>query len=425
MQETTMTAVSHLLLAARRRMRERGRWGALLAIPVAMLLLCGCDPHTSATQGTKKPKVVVTTPITDMVMDYQDFTGRIDAVKTADIRARVTGYITEVPFKEGDVVKEGDLLFQIDVRPYAADLNQAEANLKLALADRSLWAEHVKRAQVMVRTNAMSREDFDTTQASFEKATASVGSYKAARDKAQLYVDYTRVIAPWSGRISRRFVDPGNLVKADDTILTTMVTEDPMWAYFDVDERTYIDLLHQVAPGHSSWYEGLQFPVMMRLSNEKEFERVGQVNFVDNRITATTGTVRMRGVFPNPSGLLKAGLFSRVRLPIGVAYRSIIIPDEAIQSDQERKYVWVVNSSNEVEYRSVTLGQAIGALRVIRPPEKGKEGKEGLTESDRIIVSGMQRVRKGVAVEAEMQPPPAPPHMPLVRLLAEHQAGKR
>jgi len=416
-----MIVFSHPFRAASRWACRRGRWG-VLAIPAclaAMALFSGCEPHAPATQGTKKPKVIVTTPITDMVMDYQDFTGRMDAVHTAEIRARVTGYITEVPFKEGDLVKQGDLLFQIDVRPYAADLNQAQANLNLALADRNLWEKNVDRARVMIRTNALSREDFDSAQAALEKATASVGSFKAARDKAQLYLDYTRVIAPWNGRISRRFVDPGNLVKADDTILTTMVTEDPMWVYFDVDERTYIDLLHQIAPGHTSWYEGLHFPIMMRLANEQEFTRVGQVNFVDNRIAATTGTVRMRGVFSNPTGLLKAGLFSRVRLPIGAAYKSIIIPDEAIQSDQERKYVWVVNKSNEVEYRSVKLGQPIGELRVIRPPEAGNEGKEGLTEGERIIVSGMQRVRKGVEVETEMRPPPAQPHMPLVRLLAE------
>jgi RND family efflux transporter MFP subunit len=421
-----MIAFSHRFHAAFRPLSRRGRWGVLAALPAglaAMLLFSGCEQHTTAT-GTKKPKVIVTTPITDMVMDFQDFTGRLDAVHTAEIRARATGYITEVPFKEGDLVKQGDLLFQIDVRPYAADLNQAEANLKLALADRNLWEKNVERAKVMIRTNAMSREDFDSAHAAFEKATASVGSFTAARDKAKLYLDYTRVIAPWSGRISRRFVDPGNLVKADDTILTTMVTEEPMWVYFDVDERTYIDVLHQVAPGHNSFYEGLRFPVMMRLANEQEFTRIGEVNFVDNRITATTGTVRMRGVFPNPDRLMKAGLFSRVRLPIGTAYKSIIIPDEAIQSDQERKYVWVVNKSNEVEYRSVKLGQAIGELRVIRPPEAGKEGKEGLSEGERIIVSGMQRVRKGVEVEAVMRDPPAQPHMPLVRLLAEHQAGK-
>jgi RND family efflux transporter MFP subunit len=168
-------------------------------------------------------------------------------------------------------------------------------------------------------------------------------------------------------------------------------------------------------------YEGLTPPVMMRLANESDFEKdkIGHVDFVDNRVIATTGTVRMRGVFQNTSGLLKAGLFVRIRLPIGSPYKAILIPDEAIQSDQERKYVWIVNAKNEVEYRSVKLGQSLKELRVILPPEKGKEGKEGLTPEDRVIVSGMQRVRNGIAVDAEKQPPPAPPEMPLVRLLQE------
>src|SRR5262249_40333884 len=155
-------------------------------------------------------------------------------------------------------------------------------------------------------------------------------------------------------------------------------------------------LLALVAPGVGTWSEGMKLPVMMRLANEQEFEKVGAVDFVDNRVVATTGTVRMRGVFQNPGGQLKPGLFVRIRLPIRSSHGAILIPDEAILSDQERKYVWVVNAKNEVEYRSITVGQAIKDLRVIRPPEKGKEGKEGLAEGERIIVSGMQRVRNGI-----------------------------
>jgi RND family efflux transporter MFP subunit len=396
----------------------------LAAVPglLALLLAAGCEPN-AAPQGTKKAKVVVTTPITDLIMDYQDFTGRLDAVKTVDIRARVSGYVTKIPFKEGDLVKEGDLLFQIDERPYQADLNQAEANLKVAVADRKLMEKNAKRAGAMFAKNANSQEDFDTAQAAWEKSVASVGASQAAKERSKLYLDYTHVIAPVSGRISRRLVDPGNLINADNTVLTTIVTEDPMYAYFDVDERTYLNLLETVAPGQRSWIEGLKLPVLMRLANEGDFskDRVGVVDFVDNRVTATTGTVRMRGVFGNPRGTLKAGLFVRIRLPIGSAYKSILIPDEAIQSDQERKYVWIVNAKNEVEYRSVKLGQALGELRAIKAPEAGKEGKEGLSEGERVIVSGMQRVRKGVAVDAEVQPPPAPPGSPLVRLLAERK----
>jgi multidrug efflux system membrane fusion protein len=402
------------------QLRRRWGWRLALGLPLAaMVILSGCDNGPPASHGTKKPKVVVTTPITDRVMDYQDFTGRLDAVKTVDIRARVSGYITEAPFKEGDHVEEGQLLFQIDVRPYEADLEQTKANLKLAIAERKYQVANVERAEAMVRTKAISTDDYQKAVAERDKAMATVGAFEAARDKAQLYLDYTRVVAPVSGRISRRNVDPGNLINADQTVLTTIVTEDPIWGWFDVDERTYLNLLEQLAPGLKSWSEGLSLPVMMSLATEKDFKRIGSVNFVDNRVAATTGTVKMRGVFDNPGGTLKPGLFARFRLPLGVAYDSIIIPDEAVQSDQERKYVWVVNQNNEVEYRAVQLGQAIGELRVIRPAAKGHEGKEGLSMGERIIIQGMQRVRKGTVVEVQVQPPPARPEMALVKLIAE------
>lgn len=387
---------------------------------LALLLVAGCD-NTPPAQAAKKVKVVVTEPISDTVMEYQDFTGRLEAVKTVEIRARVSGYVTEIPFNEGDEVEAGKLLFQIDPRPYQADLNLAEANYKVAVADRKLMESNATRDKQLFAANGISRADYDASMAALEKSGATVGAMEAARERAKLYLDYTRVTAPLAGRISRRFVDPGNLVNADNTMLTTIVTEKPMYAYFDVDERTYLELLATIAPGQKSWIDGLKLPVLMRLANEPDFrkDRVGVVDFVDNRVIATTGTVRMRGVFDNPKGMLKAGLFVRIRLPIGSPYESILIPDEAIQSDQERKYVWIVNNSNEVEYRSVKLGQSIQELRAIKAPDPGKEGKEGLSRGERVIVSGMQRVRKGIQVDATMQPAPAPPGSPLVRLLAD------
>jgi RND family efflux transporter MFP subunit len=334
------------------------------------------------------------------------------------------------------------LLFQIDDRPYATDLNQAEANYRLAVADRNLMEKNAERARRLWASKSMAREDVDTAIAAFEKAGAAVVAADAAREKAQLYLNYTRVLweqdkptaadkdgtrAPMTGRISRRFVDPGNLVLADNTVLTTIVTENPMYAYFDVDERTYLDLLatsgmSSATKAREAWASGARLPVLMRLANETEFEKdkVGFVDFIDNRVIANTGTVRMRGVFQNPTGLLKAGLFVRIRLPIGAPYDAVLIPDEAVQNDQERKYVFVVNAKNEVEYRSVKLGQPVGDLRVIRPPEKGKEGKEGLTREDRVLIAGMQRVRNGSQVEVEEKAPPAPPGMALVRLLKKN-----
>ncbi len=405
---------------------------------LALLVLCvGCENEQPA-KVNKSPRVIVTRPISAVVLDYQDFTGRLDAVKTVDIRARVSGYVTKAPGKEKGVVQEGelvrgpsvgkdgklqegDLLFQIDVRPYEADLNQAEANLKVALADRDLQKKNAERAKNLLPAKAISFEEYETTLATLEKSIATVGSMEAMRDRAKLYVDYTRVTAPVSGRVSRRYIDPGNLVNADATVLTTIVTENPMYAYFDVDERTYLNLLAMTGADKTSWHEGLNIPVMMRLANETEFERVGKIDFVDNRVVATSGTVRMRGVFDNAGGLLKAGLFVRIRLPIGLPYTATVIPDEAILSDQERKYVWVVNTQNEVEYRSVELGQSIRELRALRAPEPGKQDKVGLKPDDRIVVSGMQRVRKGTVVDAQLQAP-APPDLALVRLFKRNAA---
>jgi RND family efflux transporter MFP subunit len=380
---------------------------------LAAVLAAGCDHGPPAAPPAKTVQVIVTQPITYDVTDYQDFTGRLDAFRTVDIRSRVTGYIHDAPFKEGDLVHEGDLLFQIDPRPYAADLNQAKANLTLAEADRNLQEKIVARARKLISGRNISQEEFDQDVAASEKAQATIGAMQAARDRSQLYVDYTRVTAPLTGRISRRFVDPGNLVNADNTILTTLVAESPMYAYFDVDERTYLDLIESASPSQTAWLAGLQFPVLMRLANEEDFVHSGVINFIDNRVIATTGTVRMRGVFENTKGNLKSGLFVRIRLPIGKPYPALLIPDEALQSDQGRKYVWVVNKENQVEYRPVKLGQAITGLRVIQAAEKGKEGKEGLSKDDRIIISGMQRVRPGVQVQVKAQDPPKPPESPL------------
>jgi multidrug efflux system membrane fusion protein len=395
-------------------------WGSLLA--------AGCH-RDAPPMKNKVVEVVVTAPITDEVTDYQDFTGRMDALKTVDIRPRVSGYITEAPFVEGDIVKEGDLLFQIDPRPYEADLKQAEAEVVLQ-------THRADRGRQLIATASISPEDYDQLVAARDKA-------KAARDRAKLNLEWTRVVVPplrddaghrLSGRISRRMVDPGNLVNADQTILTTLVSIDPMYAYFDVDERTYLELAAITSPGANSWFSALQFPVLMRLANEDDFTRKGYVNFLDNRLNANTGTVRMRGVFENPNETLKPGLFVRIRLPIGVPYQTLLIPDEAILSDQGRKFVYVVSKDEEgkekVEYRPVQLGQSIKVqlgssikdLRAIKKAEmEGTKVKVGLVEGEHVIISGMQRVRPGMVVQAKFEETPKPPPPPLTTILKENR----
>ncbi len=392
--------------------------GGALAGLAAAVLSTGCNQKGAAAKELKPADVVVTTPITDEVVDYQDFTGRLSAIPTVDLRARVTGYIKKANFKEGDHVKAGDVLFEIDPRPFNADLNQAEANLRLAQADAQLQEKNAARARRLVADKAMAPEEYQTAEATAEKSRATVKSMEAARDRAQLYVDYTRVISPVTGRVSYRYADPGNLVNQDNTILTRIVAEDPIYVYFDVDERTYLGLMESTVA--DSWFTSVQFPVLMRLANEEEYEHRGLADFIDNQVNANTGTIRMRALFKNPKGMLKAGLFARIRVPIGQPYKAILIPDEALQSDQGRKYVYLVKDKKVVR-RYVELGQAIHGLRVIKPAAKGQADKEGIAAGDQVIISGMQRVKEGVPVEAKMQPPPKKPGSPVVKLIRERE----
>jgi multidrug efflux system membrane fusion protein len=412
-------------------------------------------------------EVIVTEPITDEVTDYQDFTGRLDALKTVDIRPRVAGYIIEAPFKEGDLVHAGDVLFQIDPRPYKAQLDAAQATFVAAQAQVAVNEANLKLARITyARAKAagsastpleldQDRTQEQVTEASLNLARANLGKAAADLETAKLNYEWTTVKAPLDGRISRRYVDPHNLVNADNTMLTTIVTVDPVYAYFDVDERTYLDLMGSAAGG-GSLFSGLKFPVLMRLANESDFTHVGTVNFLDNRVTGNTGTIRMRGEFHNArwaaalaadawslvaqsqgragtamgltpyllgaaesaivtrngKAVFKPGLFVRIRLPVGLPREEILISEEAILSDQGRKYVYVVNKDNKAEYRSVTLGQAVGGLRVI---------KEGLSLGEQVVVSGMQRVQRDKEVKKTIKAPPSPPHASLSRLLGLHR----
>ena len=408
-------------LSWQHRLRRPG-WGLLGVGMLAAVLAGGCGHERSAGKDKKSSEVVATRSITGSVIDYQDFTGRLSAPKTVDIRARVSGYLAKSylgtdpgQIREGDVVREGQVLFEIDPTVYQAALEKAEADVRLYEAQKELLDAQYERNRRLLGTGAVSREEFDTICAQRGQAVANIAASKAMVKTARQNLDWTKVTAPLSGRISRRMVDPGNLVKADDTVLTNIVSQDPVYVYFDVDERTYLDLVEAASPGLSAWSRGAKYPVLMRLANEDEFRHAGTVNFVDNQVSASTGTIRMRGEFPNPKGVLKPGLFAPVRLPIGAPHRAVLVPDEALQSDQGRKYVYVVNDKDEVVYRKVQLGQAIHGLREI---------KDGLAEGERVVVSGMQRVRPGVQVLVKAQAPPERPESPLGRLLAFEPARR-
>jgi RND family efflux transporter MFP subunit len=421
--------------------------GAALAFAAA-LLTAGCQPAEKKAAAAK-PAVVVTEPITADVTDYQDFTGRLDAFKTVDVRPRVSGYITKAPFKEGDPVKEGDPLFLIDDQFYKAQLASADAQIDAAKAQIDVNEASLELARATLNRARAARQaasglELDQIQAqvvssaaNIKLAHATLGTAKANRKIANLNVEWTNVTAPLTGRVSRRSVDPGNLVNADNTVLTTIVQDDKMYCYFDVDERTYLGLVGTGSPSKGSWLFGLKYPVMMRLATEDDYTHVGTINFLDNRLNGNSGTIRMRGLFENPGGAFKSGLFARVRLPIGAPYKAILIPDEAVQSDQGKKYVYVVTKKTDdktgaevdvADYREVFPGQAIHGLRVI---------KSGLAEGERVVVVGTQRVRRGAPVDPQELPEAQrlkKPDTPLTKLLLGYRpvlegapaaAGKR
>jgi len=411
---------------------------ALCLVLLAALLVVGCAQPPAAKD--KSIEVIVTTPIADSVVEYEDFTGRMDAYRTVDIRARVTGYVDEAPFVEGQRVQKDDVLFRIDPRIYRAQYEQAVADLGNRKAMANKMEALYRRTMELVRTKASSIEDVENQKGDYEVARAAIAQTEARVRETKQNLDFCTVTAPMSGRISRRYpgIDPGNLVKADDTMLTTLVADDPVYAYFDVDERTYLDLVGETpSAAPSARLKDKKIPVLMRLANAEEFTHVGHIDFLDNRLNGNTGTIRMRGVFANPRDTLKAGLFVRVRLPIGRPHRALMIPDEALQSDQGRKYVYVVKNGTMkkddgteqtgdfVEYRLVTIGQAIKGLREIKEAKRDPDGKiiEGLEEGERVIISGMQRVRPKMPVRVTVQAPPKAPGSQLEKLLNQAETG--
>ncbi len=438
-------------LPSKRTPAARGRLACLgvAAVLVGALLASGCNHGDAQAENKVKPPVVfVTQPITMDVIDSQEFTGRLDSIPTVNLVALVTGKLKKAPFKEGDMVQKGDLLFLIDPDPYQADYNLAKANLENAKANLELQKKNEVRARQLYGQNSISKEEYDTVIAAHAQAVAQVGSAQASLKRAELFLGYTEVRAPFTGRISRRNMDAENMVIANQTVLTTLVAQDPIYAYFDVDERTFLDLQNSADKAQSSWFSGMRagtteptepeikpaagskdgkttpnaatqngqppasklvVPVLLRLSNEDHFSRRGTVDFIDNRVDGGTGTIRLRAAFKNANGALTAGLFGRVLLPTGRPYKSLLIPDEAIQSDQGRQYVLVVGSDNKVERRDITPGQALGQWRVVKTDEKAAKEKN-LALTDRVIITGMQRVRPGV--EAEVRKAPKPPEQP-------------
>lgn len=371
------------------------RVGLPLLVLIA-LAAAGCAPNggeASKAPPPKPPEVIVSLPVRKVVTDYEDTTGRLEAVKTVDVRARVTGYLEKVHFKEGAEVKENEVLFEIDARTYQAELARNEAAVLQAEAHLNRLKADYLRASTLRARNAIGREEFDKVSGDRDEAVAALEVARAARDVAKQNVNYTKVRALISGYISRHYIDAGNLVKADDTLLTTIVSQNPMYAYFDVDERTFLRMTRLSQAGKMpASATGLK--VMIGLADEEGFPHQGTVDFVDNRLDTSTGTLHMRAVFPNPGRMLTPGLFVRIRVPIGSPAPVIMVPEEALATDQGRKFLYVLDSDDKATYRPVKVGKLFEGWRVIT---------EGLKEGERVIVDGLQRVRPGVPVTPKMR----------------------
>lgn len=362
-------------------------------IVVVTLCLAGCR-ETPGQNLARPQSVTVSYPLVREVTEYADFTGRTAAVDSVELRARVWGYLDKVNFKEGALVEKGDVLFEIDPLIYKAALKQAEGNLAALQARVARLESDFARAQQLVSTKAISHEDYDKIVGDRGEALASRAALQAALERAKIDLGYTKVLAPISGRVSRYVVTVGNIVQSGDqgggTLLTTIVSVDPMYAYFDVDEHTALRVRKLVREGKSDSPREGGFPVSLGLANEEGYPHEGTINFVDNQVSPRTGTIRLRGVFPNKDQVLLPGLFARVRTPVGRPHQALLVSERALDTDQGQKVVYVVNEQKVVVTRPVRLGSMHDGLRAI---------DEGLTSGDRIVVTGLQQVRPGTTVE--------------------------
>jgi len=342
------------------------------------------------------PKVTVSQPVVREVIEWDEYTGRLEAVESVEVRARVSGYLESIHFQDGQIVKKGDLLFVIDPRPYQAELDQAEAELELAKARLKLAQDNVARAKKLLSARAISEEEADTRASDERVARATVEQAEAAVQAAKLNVEFTQVRAPITGRISRKLVTEGNLINGGTggTLLTTIVSLDPIYCYAEADEQSFLKYTRLAQEGKRPSSRQVRNPAYLALADEMGFPHKGYIDFVDNQLDPDTGTIRGRAVFPNPDLTLTPGLFARIRIPGSGKYNAILLPDEAIGSDQSQRFVMIVNDENTAEYRKVVLGPKVNGLRIIR---------EGLEPEDWVIVKGLQRVRPGVKVDPQRE----------------------
>lgn len=372
-------------------------WLCLVALVVG-----GCKPPPPAPPSMSPPQVTVASPVQQSITNYWEFTGRTEAVETAQVRARVRGYLQKVHFHEGAEVKQGDLLYEIDPRTFQADLErtQAEANrqeTQLQLA--TVEAERAQRAG-----QAVSQEELQQRIAAREAARAALRQAQAAVESARLELGFTKIYAPINGRISRTLITEGNLVGFNEpTLLTTIVRSDKVYVYFQASERDFLEYQQLIREHGAATAEQAQIPVFVGLTTEPGFPHQGIINFRDNRVDPSTGTMLIRGELPNPQRILVPGLFARVRVPVGESKRRLLVPEMAVSADQRGQYLLVVKSDNTVEQRYVTVGATTEGLIII---------EQGLNAEDTVIVNGLQRARPGAKVQPVREEAPGGSPLP-------------
>jgi multidrug efflux system membrane fusion protein len=359
------------------------------------LSLMGCsDSKPTATASQSLPSVTVAHPLHKAITEWDEYTGRFAALATVEVRARVSGFINSIHFKDGQIVKQGDLLFVIDPRPYALAVEQAKADMERAQAKLQIASLDVERATPLARSQTLTAREFDTRKSTEREAAGAVAATEAALKQAQLNLEWTEVRAPISGRISDRRVDAGNLVTGSQTgatLLTVIVSLDPIHFVFDGSEADFLRYTRLAAAGARPSSRDVQNPVSVRLADETDYRHQGRMDFVDNTLNPKTGTIRARAIFDNKDGFLTPGYFGRLRL-FGGEHDALLLPDDAIASDQASKIVFTVADDGTVGTKKVELGPIVDGLRVIR---------SGLLPTDRIVVEGLQRAHPGQKVKAE------------------------
>jgi len=366
---------------------------AFLGAGVFALAVLGCSRKGPATPQLPPPPIVtVAIPDLEQVTDHRDFTGRTVAVDSVTVRARVTGYLERVLFKEGADVKAGDLLYEIDPRPYQAALDQAEGNAAAAESRLVRLAADLERSRKLLADGVVSQEVFDQAASQHAETSATIQALRAAVERAKLDLEFTRIHAPISGRTGASVLDVGNLVMADSTALTTIVSTDPIHATFDVDERSVLLYRALVRERKVKSARETEVPVMVGLSDEEGYPHRGVVDFVDNQLDPTSGTIRARAVIANPDGVLSPGLYVRIRVPFSQPHDALLVDERALSADQRGWFLLVVDADGMVQHRSVEIGANESGRVVI---------EKGLAPGERVIVNGIQRARPGIKVEAQ------------------------